>query len=244
MSTTASLILAIASHNTTTTPCSFIYARSEAFPWNGWFNYSDGDTKFGSPYWSSLVHPESVQLLIYQNQWHFYNWNDKGASYALSITNGQEDIPTIQDLSSQSHTTWDYLEDGSQITISLTCSNHLDPHIGPIYQTPISTTLDARTEDIDWLIDGQSCFSQNRGYAAFMIGSLSITTAYWPTPRLSNHSSNITVAVSGEAHTYKSGHHTVTYAAEVGDHFIMCQIKLYVFGMMPMIVMIHSEIIS
>ena len=74
-----------------------------------------------------------------------------------------------------------------------------------------------------------------------MIGSLSITTAYWPTPRLTNHSHNITVAISGDAHTYSAGHHTVTYAAEVGDNFILCQIKLYVFGMMNMDIIYYDH---
>merc|ERR1712129_288626 len=75
----------------------------------------------------------------------------------------------------------------------------------------------------------------SRGYAGIITDTLSsfstTISAYYDIPTLSNHSSNITVQISGnQANGFPIGQHKITYAAENTEYFIMCQLTIYVIG--------------
>ena len=56
--------------------CDYIYVKPASFEYSGWYQYESNGKKFGSAYWYS-IRLNSIQLVINQNQWQFYNWIDK-----------------------------------------------------------------------------------------------------------------------------------------------------------------------
>ena len=153
--------------------------KPEEFKYNGWYQYSADDKKFVI-HWSHLSHPHIIQLLIYLNQWYFYNWDNKDQSYIL------ESIPTENDndleLPTSSNSTWDYLQDGTSTNLEIDCWNELNPSIGNI-ATP-ETTMIPNEEQIEWLINGENCHSKPRGYIAFISNDNDETLmeTYWDNP--------------------------------------------------------------
>eukprot|EP01084_Bolivina_argentea_P140707 247326_1 len=94
------------------------------------------------------------------------------------------------------------------------------------------TTISPHEEQISWLINNENCHDKPRTYVGLITNQLSTNTisAYWNEPILSNHSSNITISISGDHNQYGIGQHKITYAARNKDYFIMCQITLYIIG--------------
>ena len=132
--------------------------------------------------------------------------------------------------------------DGSQIKLSLLCSNTLNSSIAAI---PSTTAIPSNEEEIHWLIKNEECNSEPREYAGIITKQLSSSSttidAYYDIPILSNHSSNITTQISGsEPHGFGIGSHKITYAADSTKYFIMCQITIYVIGMSVLILCFYK----
>lgn len=211
-----------------TTECEYIYVKPDSFAYHGWFHHVANDKKFGHSYWSQLSHPNIIQLLIYQNQWYFYNWDNKDESYILESNDNEQQLPI------SSVSTWDFIKDGSSIELQLICSSKLNPSIGTV--PTIKTTLfPINEEQIEWLINKENCNSKAHGYFGFISdeNDQTLSDTFWDIPILSNHSSNITISISGNSNDNKFtlGQHKITYAAEDQRYFIMCQITIYVIGM-------------
>ena len=217
------------------TDCQYLYVKPETFRYYGWYQHSEDDKKFGHSYWSHLSHPHIIQLLIYQNQWYFYNWDNKDQSYILESisTENNNDL----ELPTSSNSTWDYLQDGTSTTLEIVCWNELNPSIGNI-PTPQTTLIpnDEQIEQIEWLINGENCHSKPRGYIAFISDDNDDTLieTYWDNPILSNHSSNITISISGNSNDnnkFTLGQHQITYAAKNDKYLFLCQVTIYIIGM-------------